>query len=168
MRRISTLLSAAFVALGLLTAGGTASTADVGTQAYPTCNTYGTPTTYRNGNYITLQVYWDGANGTNCAYLRHGSAAPGGRIRTFVHLWTCTTATPGAFCTARGPLGSRYQDRDIDYYYDYAGKVTVDGRDRCIYAWGGIDTNGDGSFDRYIDTSGSTDPAAPPLGARCG
>lgn len=170
VRRTWTMLLVGLAMIFSVVGGGTPATADeVAPSAYPTCNATqaNLSATYENGNWITLEIYWDGANGTNCAYLRHGSAAPSGAIYTFVDLWTCTTATQGASCTPRGPLGSRYRDRDEGNFHEYAGKVTVDGRDRCIYAWGGIDTNGNGLADRFIDVNGSTDPAAPALGKHC-
>ena len=166
----ATVVAAAVTAAAALTLSGQEARADVGPAAFPTCNaTLGNlVATYKNGNWATLEVFWDNANGTNCAFLRHGSAAPSGKIFTFVSLWTCTTNTAGAACNPRGPADSRYQKTDRGNFESFAGKVVVDGRDRCIYAWGGVDTNGDGAADRHIDVNNSTNPASQARGAHCG
>ena len=67
---------------------------------------------------------------------------------------TCSTGTrisadrnPGAICNPRGSEGSRYWDTDFGHYGSYAGKVTIDGRGRCVYAIGAVDSNRDGNTD---------------------
>jgi hypothetical protein len=103
------ILLACLAAIGFMT-GGTATADEVEPMAWPTCNaTAGNLVgSCRNGNYVELDIYWGGADGTNCAYLRHGSSAPGGRINTFVDLLTCTTSASGAYCdwpALRGSAG---------------------------------------------------------------
>jgi hypothetical protein len=71
--------------------GGTVARAnDVGPAAYPTCNATAANLvgSYRYRDLIELDVYWDAANGTNCAYAYHGPDVPrgsGGRLRISRH-----------------------------------------------------------------------------------
>ena len=161
MRKSCAILVTILTAFGLLTITGTAS------AAYPTCSTANRISTDRNSTFATLDVYYDAANGTNCAFLRHGSSIPAGEWHTSVEIWTCTTNTPGAICDPRGAVGTRYWARDTGNFASYAGKVTVDGRGRCIYAYGAVDSNRDGSTDKYIDINGQTGSQARPSAAHC-
>jgi hypothetical protein len=161
MRKANAILLTVLTVIGLLTVTGTAS------AAYPTCSTGTRISTDRNSTFATLEVYYDAANGTNCAYLRHGSSIPSGSWLTSVEIWACTTNTPGAICEPRGANGTRYWNVDIGHYSSYAGKVTIDGRARCIYAYGAVDSNRDGATDKYIDINGKTASQEQPRAAHC-
>lgn len=110
---------------------------------------------YKNKKWATLEIYWDGANKTNCAYLRHGPKVPAGKRQTYVFLETCKTSTKGKSCwyiSTRPP----YTDEDLGPYTSYAGKVSVKGvgkggKPKCIYAYGAVKAKGKW---REIDING--------------
>ncbi len=90
---------------------------------------------YSNGLTIgQLQLYYNAANGNNCAVLKHASPTWGVSLRTKVDLFTCTDST-----CAR-PANPR--DIDTGYYRYEAGPVRIYGKGRCVAAVGTMDYRG--------------------------
>lgn len=81
-----------------------------------------------------LKLYYDAANGTNCAKMVHVGPAWGIRVNTGVLLMTCVSHRSGSVCGWPPPESGR----DVDAYAYYAGPVVVPGRGRCVAVTGYI------------------------------
>ena len=79
-----------------------------------------------------LQLYYNARNGKNCAIMYHGGPTWGIRKDTGVLLAKSATRN-GAYHQAA------YQRDDFTHQ---AGPITTVGRDKCVYAGGGISYNG--------------------------
>jgi hypothetical protein len=100
-----------------------------------------------------LNVYYNSANGYNCAETTSASATYGVSKFTSVWIYTCTQTSPGSTCTARSEYAP-YMAVDQGNYSYYAGPVGVNGSGHCIYAWGEIDWTGGEAHD--VDTGGAS------------
>ncbi|MQA83748.1 MAG: hypothetical protein GEV03_03695 [Streptosporangiales bacterium] len=119
--------------------------------------------TYKHGKWAKLEIYWDNAHKTNCAYLRHGPKVPDGQHETYVLLFTCKTSTKGKPCKAIKYDPPRY-DYDGGPYTTYAGKVSVKAAGKCIFARGAVKAGGEW---RRIDSLGRKG-LKDPKGNHCG
>ena len=82
-----------------------------------------------------LNIYYNAANGKNCAKTMHAGRTWGKPMQTSVLLMRCRSdARPGSECF------NRRDDTvmDSEVYEYYAGPVRIDGRGNCIWASGSV------------------------------
>jgi hypothetical protein len=88
-----------------------------------------------------IKVYYNNANGYNCAETISSSTTNGQNKYMTVQLIACQETSPSNTCTARS-YNKPYDDYDADNYSYYAGPVGVDGTGHCISIYGKITWNG--------------------------
>ncbi|MGJ3627520.1 hypothetical protein AB5I41_12135 [Sphingomonas sp. MMS24-JH45] len=88
-----------------------------------------------NGQQVgQLQFYYNAQNGNNCAVMYHGGPS-----------WRC--AIPACSLPARPIVAAFAQAAFERENYRYqAGPIRTVGRDRCVYAGGGIDWGGQAPY----------------------
>ncbi|WP_225850067.1 hypothetical protein [Streptomyces sp. HPF1205] len=126
MRRTVALLFTAFLAIvGGLVLAPAASASGYGCSgseigSYPVTTSGGT-------NYGTIHIYYDSSTGNNCA-VAVGSSAVSGKsdIYMSVTVFKCAETSISPTCTYVS------SDIDHDYYYYYAGPVTMYAPSNCI------------------------------------
>jgi len=97
--------------------------------------------TYNGTTYGYLNLYYNSANGYNCAETTSASATYGKSKPMSVDLTVCKEKSPGNTCTALS-YNKPYYDSDGGYYSYYAGPVGVYGKGHCISIYGQINWNG--------------------------
>lgn len=108
----------------------------------------------------SLDVYYDGATGRNCARVVSSSSTWGVRKHMQVVLLSCSSTSPSQ------PCGSYRRVQDQGSFRYYAGPVSVSARGRCILAYGKITTStshGNAQLGRWA--SRTTTPLS---GVHCG
>jgi hypothetical protein len=88
-----------------------------------------------------LKIYYNSANGYNCAETVSSSATYGKQKYMYVQLMVCKETSPSNTCT---PISYNppYNDYDMASYYYYAGPVGVYGAGHCINPAAQIDMDG--------------------------
>lgn len=84
-----------------------------------------------------LVVYYNAANGNNCARFNHLGPSWGVTRPTNVTIYKCSTNNPGA--SGCSPVA---QDSDPGNFAHYAGPVRVNAPNNCVMAQGYIFWNG--------------------------
>lgn len=89
-----------------------------------------------------LNVYYNSANGYNCAETTSATATYGVSKYMQAALITCTQTSTSSTCTPRSENDGPYYASDEGSYSYYAGPVGVNGSGHCIMAFGEIDWKG--------------------------
>lgn len=84
-----------------------------------------------------IQLYYNPADGRNCARTMHSAATWGKRLSTAVILRTCARKDYSASYGCVGAPSLR-EKQDWDYYEYQAGPRTLPGRDRCVQVVGQV------------------------------
>lgn len=124
-RTVALLFTALLAAVGGLVLAPAASASGYGCSGdeigqYPITTPSGT-------NYGTIHIYYDSSTGENCAVAAAGSALSGrSGIYMSVTIFKCAETSTSPTCTYVS------SDVDHDYYYYYAGPVTMYAPHNCI------------------------------------
>lgn len=90
-----------------------------------------------NGKIVGyLQLYYNAQNGLNCAVFKHSDATWNKELYTYVNLYECLNKA----CTSTR-VQTEYKADDGGFYKFGAGPVRQPGENRCIQAYGYINTN---------------------------
>ena len=99
------------------------------------------PLKYNGTTYGYLNLYYNSANGYNCAETVSSSATNGVSKFMYVELDVCTQTSPGGNCTVQS-YNKPYYDVDQGTYSYYAGPVGVYGAGHCLTPYAEIDLDG--------------------------
>jgi hypothetical protein len=97
--------------------------------------------TANSTTYGYLNIYYNSANGYNCAETTSASATYGKNKIMAVELDVCKQTSSSDTCTTIS-YSKPYEDTDTGYYSYYAGPVGVNGKGHCIHAAAEINWNG--------------------------
>ena len=131
-------------ATGKSAAHAAAVTPNTDTSHCASLGTHLSPTITLTADGITLgyiNVYYNSANGYNCAETTSSSTTYGLNKDMEVSLTVCTQTSPGNTCTSISD-NKPYNDYDGGNYSYYAGPVGVYGKGHCISIYGQINWNG--------------------------
>ena len=110
------------------------------------------PLTANGTTYGYLNLYYNSANGYNCAETTSASATYGKNKFMEVTLFVCKETSPSDNCTLLS-TNKPYFDSDTGNYSYYAGPVGVYGKGHCIEANAEIIWNG---YSPTINTGGAS------------